>query len=513
MNAATAQLLDIPLEQIRPHPDNPRRNLGDLTDLAASIREQGLLEPLLVEPNEREADGGFRYQLIAGHRRLAAAAKASLTTVPAIVRPTSGLGPQIEAMLTENGQRSDLTAVEEGDAYQLLLDIPDGGYTTTSIAKKVGSSKKAVEERLRITKLPETAQQRILRGQLDLDHAARMASFANDKDAMERLDRAAQAGPIALERTLEEEKTRRTRKANLQKAERDLRKKCRADGIPYVEIDDVGTTALGLDECLPWGLVDEILKKADLDEDDLVTEEGQRALDAWHKDCPGRGFSLAEWHTGTLVPLAVCTQSELHEDERPERPSAGTPGGVAAGDEESRAAEAAARAEKATNDKALAALRRRLEAIGVTRRHFISKMASTNEANDIARAAVMSTYFDSLLASKQPHDTGRLRRLGEIVLPNASDATLSSPDLPKKIREALERTAIPKLVALGVACRGLGWEEHLEDSTSYVWRSEHNTWRKDLTEVWGWAWQPEEQALLDGRDPLDVAHEFCGDDA
>ena len=101
---------------IAPHPDNPRNNIGDVTDLAASIKANGLLSPLSVVPN------GERYRVIAGHRRLAACKQAGTGAVPCFVLDLDPL-QQLEAMVTENCQREQLTVLEEADAIQGMLDF------------------------------------------------------------------------------------------------------------------------------------------------------------------------------------------------------------------------------------------------------------------------------------------------------------------------------------------------------------------------------------------------------
>ena len=100
---------------IDPHPDNPRKNIGDVSDLAASIKANGLLSPLSVVPN------GKRYRVIAGHRRLAACKQARTGAVPCFVLDLDPL-QQLEAMITENCQREQLTVLEEADAIQGMLD-------------------------------------------------------------------------------------------------------------------------------------------------------------------------------------------------------------------------------------------------------------------------------------------------------------------------------------------------------------------------------------------------------
>ena len=112
---------------IDPHPDNPRKNIGDVTDLAASIKANGLLSPLSVVSN------GERYRVIAGHRRLAACKQAGTGAVPCFVLDLDPL-QQLEAMVTENCQREQLTVLEEADAIQGMLDL---GATTAAVAHQI----------------------------------------------------------------------------------------------------------------------------------------------------------------------------------------------------------------------------------------------------------------------------------------------------------------------------------------------------------------------------------------
>lgn len=148
----TVTLQDLKPAQIKPHKNNPRRVVGDLDELAASIGEQGILEPLIVAPNGT----GDTYVLIAGHRRLAAAKQAKAKTVPCLVRDDlTDPAVQLEAMLVENLQRADLTAVEEAQAYQQLLEFP--GYTQPRIAKTTGRAIGTVRARLKLAQLPKPA--------------------------------------------------------------------------------------------------------------------------------------------------------------------------------------------------------------------------------------------------------------------------------------------------------------------------------------------------------------------
>lgn len=182
------ELLDVAPREITPHPKNPRHAVGDVADLADSIRSVGLLEPLVVAPQVEGGKGTYR--LIAGHRRLAAAKVAKVKTVPVILRVDLDTEPrQLEAALVENLHRTDLTPVEEGEGYQLLLEFP--GYTQAKIAKATGRSPATVRDRLKLTKLPPKIRERIHTGQISLTEATSIAEFADDAQAMKKLESAA----------------------------------------------------------------------------------------------------------------------------------------------------------------------------------------------------------------------------------------------------------------------------------------------------------------------------------
>lgn len=136
-NYQTNQIKLINTSLIDPHPDNPRKQIGDVTDLAASIKANGLLSPLSVVPN------GERYRVIAGHRRLAACKQAGTGAVPCFVLDLDPL-QQLEAMVTENCQREQLTVLEEADAIQGMLDL---GATTAAVAHRLGRSADYVRDR------------------------------------------------------------------------------------------------------------------------------------------------------------------------------------------------------------------------------------------------------------------------------------------------------------------------------------------------------------------------------
>ncbi len=160
-----AQLLEIPVGEITPNPHQPRVHFDEasLADLSDSIRELGVLQPLLVRPAEQ---GG--YTLIAGERRWRAARRAGLATVPAVVRTTDDL-TSVEQALVENLHREDLTPLEEAAAYQQLIE--DFEMTHEQVAVRVGKSRATVTNVLRLLSLPPAIQHLLADGRLSAGHA------------------------------------------------------------------------------------------------------------------------------------------------------------------------------------------------------------------------------------------------------------------------------------------------------------------------------------------------------
>jgi ParB family chromosome partitioning protein len=136
----------VPIEDLEPNPNQPRQNLGDLSEMVASVREKGLLEPLLVRPL------GSRFQIVAGERRYRAAIEAGLAEIPCIVRRCSD-AEVMELALVENLQRKDLTAFEEAEGLRSLAETY--GYTHEKMAEKLGKSRSSITESLSLTAMPE----------------------------------------------------------------------------------------------------------------------------------------------------------------------------------------------------------------------------------------------------------------------------------------------------------------------------------------------------------------------
>lgn len=157
-------LTDLAVSEIDPNPHQPRSQFDEdaLASLAASIRELGVLQPILVRPVEG------RYELIAGERRWRAARRAGLDRVPAVVRSIDD-STALEQAVVENLHRQDLNPLEEAGAYQQLVE--DFGLTQEDIARRVGRSRSAVANILRLFQLPPSVQRMVRDGQLTAGHA------------------------------------------------------------------------------------------------------------------------------------------------------------------------------------------------------------------------------------------------------------------------------------------------------------------------------------------------------
>lgn len=175
---AAGELHQVPIASIVPNPHQPRLAFDQtaLEELAASIREHGLLQPLVVTRS-----GDDQYQLIAGERRLRAARLAGLPSVPVVVKEASEQ-QQLELALIENVQRADLDPIEEARAYAVLQD--QFNLTHDRIAERVGKSRSSISETLGLLKLPSAVQEMVSAGQLTIGHASRLVSLRDDTQAV-----------------------------------------------------------------------------------------------------------------------------------------------------------------------------------------------------------------------------------------------------------------------------------------------------------------------------------------
>jgi ParB family chromosome partitioning protein len=171
---SSSGLREIPVEGVRPNPWQPRHNFDqqELEELAQSIREHGVLQPILVSQQD---DG--TYQLITGERRWRAVQLAGLQTVPALIKETTPLA-SLEMALVENIQRSDLNPLEEAHAFRQLLD--EHGMTQEQLAQRIGKSRVSVTNTLRLLQLPDAVLRALADGSITEGHA-RAILTANDE--------------------------------------------------------------------------------------------------------------------------------------------------------------------------------------------------------------------------------------------------------------------------------------------------------------------------------------------
>lgn len=168
----------IPIEKIKPNPDQPRRqfDVGPLEDLVASIKEKGVLQPLIVRPS------GDGYEIVAGERRWRAAQQAQLHDLPVLVREFSDT-EVLEVAIIENIQRADLNPIEEAAGYKQLMDR--FGHTQEKMAEALGKSRSHIANLLRLLQLPDDIQSFVVDGSLSAGHARALIT-AEDPSALAR---------------------------------------------------------------------------------------------------------------------------------------------------------------------------------------------------------------------------------------------------------------------------------------------------------------------------------------
>ena len=173
----------IPLAFLRPNPRNPRKdfNDADLEDLVASVREKGIIQPILARTVPGQADA---YEIIAGERRWRAAQRVGLHEVPVILVEADDK-QALELAIIENVQRADLNALEEALGYQQLES--DYGYTQADLAKVIGKSRSHVTNTLRLLKLPEKTKRLLAEGQLSAGHARALLTRADADEIASRI--------------------------------------------------------------------------------------------------------------------------------------------------------------------------------------------------------------------------------------------------------------------------------------------------------------------------------------
>ncbi|TVR09079.1 MAG: ParB/RepB/Spo0J family partition protein [Salinarimonadaceae bacterium] len=173
----------IPVEFLRPNPRNPRKRFADsdLDDLATSIRERGVIQPIVVRPIPNLADA---YEIIAGERRWRAAQRAGLHDVPIVVLDVDDR-TSLEFAIVENVQRADLNPIEEAGGYERLM--AEFGYSQTDLGQIIGKSRSHVANTLRLLKLPESVRKLLENGELTAGHGRALLGAADPEAAAKRI--------------------------------------------------------------------------------------------------------------------------------------------------------------------------------------------------------------------------------------------------------------------------------------------------------------------------------------
>ena len=171
-----AGLAEVPVDQISPNPYQPRKSFNEasIEELARSVREHGIVQPLVVT-----RVGDRKYRLIAGERRFRAAQRAGLNKVPVVIKEMTTDSDTLQIALIENIQREDLNPIEEANAYHQLHE--EFGLTQEEISKQVGKERSTIANFLRLMKLPEGVKKLLASGQLSMGHARAILAVASPK--------------------------------------------------------------------------------------------------------------------------------------------------------------------------------------------------------------------------------------------------------------------------------------------------------------------------------------------
>jgi ParB/RepB/Spo0J family partition protein len=256
-------LLELDPRELLDNPLNPRADVGDVSAEAASMRECGVLEPLIVVPVQ--VDGRARHMVLFGHRRRAAAIEAGLPTVPCDVRPeyADRAPEQLADMLAENLHRQELSGVEEAGGYAQLSMFD--GWTPERIARRLGRPVDRVRAGLAAAEVGERLRPKVVDGSVTLEQAAAIEEFAGDEKAYARLLRAA-AYPPALHHAIAEERHKRTVEERKDATRAALR--------------DAGVRIIARPKQYPYGSVEARVE-------DLTDGDGEYLTADGHASCPG----------------------------------------------------------------------------------------------------------------------------------------------------------------------------------------------------------------------------------
>ena len=391
-------LLELDPRRLRDNPHNPRTDLGDLSELTASLAEAGVLEPLIVAP---DPDDPGAHVIVCGHRRRAAAVEAGLPAVPCDVREEyAGKTPeQVADMLSENLHRLDLTGLEEAAGYAQLAMFD---WTPDRIARRVGRSPARVQAGLAAVKAPAPLRPKLLDGELTLEQAAALEDFAGEPKAYERLLRTASTYPAGLHHALADERHKQDVAFRTATTRRGL-------------VDD-GVRVVAKPRDFPWSSVEVRLS-------DLSGPDGQPLTRETHASCPGHAAFLES----NAEAVFLC--------QHPKDWGHGVPASYRhRSREEVQAAEEAAQA-----------ARERDEAMAVAAEARLSWLAALIARKGRAKPGTLRLAL-SVLAAEDTTDRSQRETAGRLVNPEAE------PDRrAEAFVEAVERSGEARLPLLALA--------------------------------------------------------------
>lgn len=468
---------DVELTQIIPNPKNIRHTVTGVDELAASIKELGVLSNLVIAPDSAPgvSDADVHYVLIAGHRRYAAAEKAGLTAVPCLIRTDlTDEAAQIQAMLDENQQRSNLNEVEEGDAFQGLLDF---GLSPAEVAKRNNISTPYLRNRIKVAKAPEAVRTKVITAAADFEDALAVEKYKSRPALYEGLSAAlgTEGFKFALKRAVETVAREKAMK-DAAKRQKEAIEQLTSEGIRLLltggERDDYLATyeAKHPDADVRW----EPLAFRPKDADD-------ETVAAWYTD----NLALSSLRWFRIVPNTTS-------------PASGT-AAISGGKTHPTDDELDARR---------AADQQQLEDIGTAakvRRDFIADTIKTGDKNLARRAAVWALNY-----KVKDLDADNLLIVGT-VLGRVVPGTIPESDRSQYLEDAITRWAdsasLESLALANMIVDAADLEYYLGD-TLRAWRGEHG-WAAEIAryqrelDALGYQWTPIEKQLNADRLTLD----------
>jgi ParB/RepB/Spo0J family partition protein len=491
----------VPLDRIQVHSLNLRRELRGIEELADSIRQNGLLEPVLLVPaGEPADDGSERFVLIAGHRRHAGCLAARHDPVESIIRrDLDSEGAQVIAMLTENGPRDDLTPIEEAHGYQLALSL--NGLTPTKLAKRLGKPRAAIASRVALARLPEPVQDRVHSRQIGLQEAEALVEFTGDAKVFEEL--LGQVGSPTFRYQVERE--RRAREIRARIAE--LRRQLEATGVHVIDPPAK----------FDWGSVEKRVE-AFVDPSAPASEDGSPARFTAAAHAAACSFHAVFVDPHEIRPVYVCTNPEEAQHSKgvrtfttPLNPSGpnGTPGPAEPTEAERQAAEEAERAEQQRIAEAQRAEAERREALEVAGRLRATFLASTVQRSGKAHLVavlklLLAEHFQAWLDDARLEDVEELARLIDARLTPASgeDETVDDrmAEVERDLRGALDSRRSPDALA-GALLAITAQDREFALREGYGWGDERCRGYFDFLIAQGYEPTPIERELLGRYDP------------